>query len=487
MEVTLAVVEGPHQGRSFTFREHDGFIVGRGQRAHFRLPIRDKYFSRHHFLVEVNPPRCRLLDLGSTNGTKVNSRKVRSADLKDGDLIKGGITTIRVTFSDLNSVSSSVMSPGDPGQARPDELAARPPGPTPGAESEPAPPPRRRPDPVHAESPKEPSLASDQSTWPPDGAKSASSHCMACGRVVPRPVTGSDLPICSECRDEMRRRDQPIAGYKIIRELGQGGMGIVYLALRERAGDLVALKMIVPEVAVAARKEDVERFVREASIVRGLDHPNIVAFRDAGESAGRIYFAMEYVSGIDAARLLRENGGPLAIPRAVDLVGQLLEALEYAHARKFVHRDIKPGNLLVAREGGRDRALLADFGLARAYQASRLSGLTMTDDLRGTPAFMAPEQITNFREAKPATDLYSAGATLYNLLTDRHILDFPKRQELKLLMILENDPVPIRSRRPEVSEALAAVIHRALAKDPADRFRDAKAMRAALAASLRKH
>jgi serine/threonine-protein kinase len=309
---------------------------------------------------------------------------------------------------------------------------------------------------------------------------------VACGRAGPRPATGRDLPICPECRDEMRRRDQPIAGYRIIRELGQGGMGIVYLALREGAGDLVALKMIVPEVAVAARKEDVERFVREASIVRGLDHPNIVAFRDAGESGGRIYFAMEYVPGIDASRLLREDGGPLPIPRAVNLVGQLLEALEYAHARKFVHRDIKPGNLLVKREDGRDRALLADFGLARAYQASRLSGLTMTDDLRGTPAFMAPEQITNFREAKPATDLYSAGATLYNLLTGRHILDFPKRQELKLLMILENDPVPIRSRRPEVSEALAAVVHRALAKDPADRHPDARAMRAALAASLGK-
>jgi serine/threonine-protein kinase len=242
--------------------------------------------------------------------------------------------------------------------------------------------------------------------------------------------------------------------------------------------------MIIPEVA--ATKGDIERFVREASIIKELNHPRIVGFRDAGESSGRIYFAMDYVPGIDAARLLRENRGPLPIPRAMDLACQLLEALEYAHARKFVHRDIKPSNLLVKQEDGRDHALLADFGLARAYQASRLSGLTMTDDLRGTPAFMAPEQITNFRDAKPAIDLYSAGATLYNLLTDRHILDFPKRQELKLLMILENDPVPIRSRRPEVPEALAAVVHRALAKDPADRYPDARAMRAALLSSIGK-
>src|SRR5262249_39332353 len=144
-------------------------------------------------------------------------------------------------------------------------------------------------------------------------------------------------------------------------------------------------------------------------------HPNIVAFQEMGESEGRLYFAMDYVRGTDAAALLKEHG-PLPVARAVGLVRQMLRALDYAHAKQFVHRDIKPANLLVAGAGGQETARLADFGLARVYQASQLSGLTMTGDIGGTVAFMAPEQITNYREAKPPVDQYAAAASLYNLL-----------------------------------------------------------------------
>src|SRR5215831_16802102 len=127
MEVTLTVVEGPHQGKVFAFREHDNFIVGRGKQAHFRLPIEDQYFSRHHFLVEVNPPRCRLLDLGSTNGTRVNDRKVRSVDLHHDDLIKGGITTIRVAIQESDTAFMSVTDGGDSDRIHPERLQARSP------------------------------------------------------------------------------------------------------------------------------------------------------------------------------------------------------------------------------------------------------------------------------------------------------------------------------------------------------------------------
>jgi serine/threonine-protein kinase len=120
---------------------------------------------------------------------------------------------------------------------------------------------------------------------------------------------------------------------------------------------------------------------------------------------------------------------------------------------------------------------LTDFGLARVYQASRISGLTIMNEMAGTPAFMAPEQITDFREARPATDLYSVGATLYNLLTDRYLFDFPNRLDQRLLMILQSDPVPIRARRPEIPLGLATAIHRSLAKEPEGRFASAGAMR----------
>jgi serine/threonine protein kinase len=223
----------------------------------------------------------------------------------------------------------------------------------------------------------------------------------------------------------------------------------------------------------------VERFLREARILQQLAHPNIIAFREMGEVCGQLYFAMDFLDGEDA-RALVERDGPLPIPRAVHMIAQVLEALHYAHQLGFVHRDVKPANLLVLNRDGEDVVKLFDFGLARAYQMSRLSGLSMLGQVGGTVPFMAPEQITNFRESKPPVDQYAAAATLYNLLTGKYVHDFPTNFQQRLLKILQDDPVPIRSRRPDVPERIADVIHRALDRDPAARFPDAAALRAAL-------
>jgi serine/threonine-protein kinase len=256
-------------------------------------------------------------------------------------------------------------------------------------------------------------------------------------------------------------------------------MGVVHLALRTADGTAVALKTITP--AAAGVRAQVERFLREADILRRLAHPNIVALRETGESSGQLYFAMDYVRGTDAARLLHEEG-PLPVGRAVGLVCQLLEALAYAHAQGFVHRDVKPANVLVESAGGREVGRLADFGLARVYQASPLSGLTMRGELGGTVAFMAPEQVTLFREAQPPVDQYAAGATLYTLLTGRNIYDLPAQFTDQILLLLQEDPVPIRTRRPDLSKELANLIHRSLAREPGSRFADVGALRQALLA-----
>src|SRR5689334_10497002 len=120
MKVTLTVIDGPHQGREFTFDRHDTFIVGRSANAHFRLSLKDKYFSRHHFMIEVNPPSCRLVDMASTNGTLVNRRKVTTVDLHDGDVIRGGQTVIRVAFLPDDP------GPGGPASTPDDEAPIRP-------------------------------------------------------------------------------------------------------------------------------------------------------------------------------------------------------------------------------------------------------------------------------------------------------------------------------------------------------------------------
>ena len=195
-----------------------------------------------------------------------------------------------------------------------------------------------------------------------------------------------------------------------------------------------------------------------------------------GESGGILYFAMDYIRGVDAHKLVKKQG-PFAVGRAARLICQLLDALAFAHGRGFVHRDVKPSNLLITEEAGGERLMVADFGLAKVYQASNLSGLTMTGDVGGTVPFMAPEQITEYRTAQPPVDQYSAAASLYNLLTGAFVYDFPPAFQNQLLTILHEDPVPIRKRRPDLPEALAALVHRGLAREPARAFPDAAAMR----------
>jgi serine/threonine-protein kinase len=455
MQVSLSVTEGPHKGREFTFDGHDAFIVGRSKHAHFRLRTKDRYFSRIHFLVEVNPPQCRLTDMGSRNGTYVNGQRVTVTDLKDGDLIRGGHTVIQVS---VETGSEKVQNSA----------------------------PQISPPPVRETLLPQPQAAQDVVTHTPPDAGAAAVACAVCQVTVSQAVgehavagsTSRQTLLCQVCREKIRNHPQPIAGYHIIQELGRGGMGVVYLALGIADGTLIALKTIQP--AVAGTPVEVERFLREARILCELKHPNIVAFRECGECDGLLYFAMEYIRGTDAARFLEQHG-PLPIPRAVAWVCQLLAALEDAHAKRFVHRDIKPANLLVTEGATGEQIKLADFGLARIYEASPLSGLTLTGGAGGTPMFMAPEQVTDFRGAKPAVDQYSAAGTLYNLLTAKLAFDMPANLHQFFLKLLQEDPVPIRLRRADIPEGLAQVIHRALARDPANRFADVRQMREALA------
>jgi serine/threonine-protein kinase len=432
MRVLLQVTAGPHEGREIAFAGHATFLVGRSPKAHFRLPQKDRYFSRFHFLIEVNPPHCRLVDLCSRNGTAVNGAKVRAADLHDGDQITAGRTRMRVALEGSPARSDTPPPPPPPPASTHGSIGLNEPSPS-------------LPPPAHP-------------------------GCPGCS-----PLTAGGR-LCPACRALARQTPQPFPGYHRLRELGRGGMGVVHLAVREADGTAVALKTITP--AVRTTDQDMRRFVREADILKRLSHPGIVAFRDAGEAGGQFYFAMEYVPGRDAYRLMKEQG-PFPVPRAARLGCQLLDALEYAHARRFVHRDVKPDNLLVV-PGEPEVARLTDFGLARVYQASAVSGITITgqSNIGGTLAYMPPEQILDFRNAAPAADLYSTAATLYTLLTGRFVFDLEDRGIDGLLAaILADDPVPVYKRRRDLPRGLADVIHQSLEKDPADRHPSAAAMR----------
>jgi serine/threonine-protein kinase len=447
MRVVLTVLDGPNKGKAFQFEGHDNFLVGRANDAHFRLPDDDNNVSRVHFMVEVNPPQCQLLDMRSRNGTYVNEQRVTTAVLKDGDRIRAGNTTLGVSFQDVAGVSP----PAHPAAAREGK--------------------------VKYVSPRQ---------APPPPPQTIGKYCVVCGApAVPVPDRANPLLsyLCPACRKEALQQAQPIEGYQIVRELGRGGMGVIYLALRSANGVLTALKTF--KLAMDGTEAQVQKFIREASILCNLEHPNIVGYREMGEAKdGTLYFAMDYVRGTDAGCLLKEHG-PMPVVRAVGLTCQLLEALAYAHGQGFVHRDIKPANLLVTKASGpsaspAEMVKLADFGLARTYQTSELSGLSITGQFSGSVQFMAPEQITNFRESKPPVDQYAAAATLYTLLTNSCIYDFGEGPHSRYLMILIDDPVPIQSRRKDVPAGLAEIIHRALARDPGKRFADVQEMHKAL-------
>ena len=471
MRVTLNVTAGPHAGKVFSFDDHSTFVVGRSSQAKCQFSHEDRYFSRFHFVVEVNPPQCRIVDLNSRNGTFVNGQKLApSADLADGDEIKAGHTFIRVRLE--TSPTATGVTDGDrtgvqlPSQAPPEEFKTQAPPPP----SDPAPPAATG---VWA-----------AATIPPTTAD----ICRGCGAETPPappPVAlDADFPLCPRCRDDVGKMPQPFDGYLLVRELGAGGMGVVYRAVRAADGLPVALKRIAP--TARARPSEVARFLREAEVLKSLNHPRIVAFRDVGEAAGHLFFVMDFIPGTDADKLMKKYAGKgqrLPLPGAVGLVCQALEALEYAHGKGYVHRDIKPANMLVASDGGRPSVRVADFGLARVYQSSSMSGITIAGraGMAGTPAFMPPEHITDFRRVEPAADLYSAGATLYTLLTGECIFELAGLPiDRILLKILNDPPVPVRARRPEVPDGLAAVIHKCLEKEPAKRVRSAAELRKAL-------
>jgi serine/threonine protein kinase len=255
-------------------------------------------------------------------------------------------------------------------------------------------------------------------------------------------------------------------------------MGAVYRAQEEGLGRKVALKVIAPELAQDERFR--ERFLRESRIAASLDHPHIVPIYRAGEEDGVLYLAMRYVEGYDLAKLLAE-GGALEPRRAVDLLSQIAEALDAAHEKGLVHRDVKPSNVLIAESAGREHCYLGDFGLTK--RTGSLSGVTAVGEVVGTLEYVAPEQITG-DPLDERSDVYSLGCVLYECLTGQ--APFPRATDVALLWAhVHEEPTPPSQARPDLPKELDTVLARALAKEPGRRYRSTSELIAATRSALR--
>ncbi len=416
--ITLHCLAGPLRGQTFHLEGGPAFIFGRYGKADFSLAA-DPATSHLHFLVDISDDRVRILDLGSTNGIVVNEtpfggkhgppmREFRT--LESGDTILAGSSLFRLTltpetaFANIGELLRSTRVSGSTRRERNDPGATQ-----------------------------------------ADGAALQSEHAED---ILPTAqFTPDGLPI--------------VEGYTILERIGGGGKGVVYKAVKEDTGATAAVKMM-SFGRNRRHQRSLQTFRREIQITKQLDHPNVVRYLGDGIAAGAPYLAIEYVDGGTLDDLVRNGaGGRMELPEAVPLFIQLLEAVAHMHARYLVHRDIKPKNVLLdLRGGGRYAAKLSDMGLSCRFSEMDAEEFFPIVTEGGTLAYMPPEQMEDLSRAIPQSDVFSAAATLYQMLSGKMVYDFAEKEEPEA--ILEGRILPVSELRPELPRPVAEVIGRGL-------------------------
>ncbi len=456
-KITLTITAGTQQGEApFVFDQHDTLLVGRLDDCGVCIP-KDDQVSRHHFIMEVNPPDIRVRDLGSRNGTYINDvkyggrernetpeqgaeKQFPQLDLHDGDVVRVGKTIIKVKIEQ----------------------------------------------------------AANQLDQP-------ALRCQRCKRDVTA-ETGAARQgayVCQKCQSEMnkdplnllmgmiRKEAEPsvnieIPNYSIVSKLGQGGMGAVYMVEHTKDHKKAALKVMLSRIAVD--KIAREKFMREIGVTRSLEHKNIVRLIDNGVAGSIFYFLLEYCDGGSIYDLMVQRNGVLSVEEAAPIMLQAIEGLAFAHAQHIVHRDLKPQNILLSHGMSTNKrwiAKIADMGLAKNFDQAGFSGMTVTGSMAGTFVFMPREQVTDFKHFKPVSDVWSMGATCYNMLTGRFPRDRKPGQD-PLDMVLQNEVIPIRKRNPTIPVAIAEVIDKSLNTDINKRYHDAGEMHKAFTRAVEK-
>ena len=271
--------------------------------------------------------------------------------------------------------------------------------------------------------------------------------------------------------------------YRVLEELGRGGMGQVYKAVHQTMGRFVALKVLAPELTKTDKARSL--FQSEVKAAAKLNHPNIVTAYDANHTGDRFFLVMEYVDGPNLSQLVKEQG-PLPVEQACEYIRQAAVGLEYAHHQGLIHRDVKPSNLLVQQTTAGPQVKILDFGLALVTAGDANKPVVgAANTVLGTPDFVSPEQARDQYNVDGRSDLYSLGCTFYYLLTGE--VPFPGGSGLdKLVRHGSEPPIAIRTKRADIPEPVAAIVHKLLAKNPKWRYQTAGELAAELQAVVGK-
>ena len=466
LKITFQIINGPMIGTKYSVDESIDLVLGRGSDCSIIIPRDvDPKISRHHCRIKIDIPKITVNDLGSTNGTFLDNEQIlEEKEVSSGSVLRIGETCMKILVVEpVLCLDCHVIIPEKEvnrcfREGRVylcDECYKQVEGQS-----------LRNHEPI-----------------------SRTVFCSSCGEkfvdIVPR---NSRTPyVCSECKSKTSHgliKSRTIGGrhmagieqFEILEKIGVGGMGSVYKVRDLEEGGVLALKMMLPSVAQSqVLRED---FVREMEHTRILFHPNIVRLIHTNDtSSDDLFFTMEYCEAGNVYDLVSRRSENMSIEEAYEIIEPCLDALEYAHeidihnielndgriasARGLVHRDIKPSNIFLTKKKGKLLPKIADFGLAKAYDLAAATGNTMVGAVAGSLGYIPRQQVRNFKFCKPEVDVWAMAATLYFMLTKRTPRDFRKDTD-EVTTVLETSAIPIRHRRPDISQSVANVIDLAL-------------------------
>lgn len=489
-KVILEITRGELAGKKYEYVGKERIFIGRQEDCGIVIP--EKTVSRYHCVLEIIPPEVKLQDFGSLNGTYLNGKKIGQRDrqqladearketndfylIHSGDVLGLGSKCELKCVVEMNETCASCA----------------------------------------AVLPK--SMPGDETL--PEGEEQTSIYynekglriCESCKREEEKQRKAKIVEEQKQKLDEILRAvmglsddekaigPSPVEGYQKVKLLGKGGMGEVWKVRDEDTDRYYALKTMLPEVQ--ASQNAVSIFLREASIGTYLRHRNVVPTYRSGYSNGVFYILMDLCEGGSVDALIERKGGMLSLGLATWIILQVLDGFNYVHhinmeveikkrffsgkmdANGIVHRDFKPGNIFLSDTSDRPIAMIADFGMAKAFDAAGMSRITKTGSIMGTPVFMPRQQAINFKYAKPEVDIWAVAASYYNMLTGEFPKNFRPGKNVWETIVTEA-AIPIRKRNALIPLELATVIDEALQEKPEIGCKSASELRKKIVSSL---